>query len=131
MFPISVAHSRIALHCLTIQVIGVCRTPVWSMPVVLTEWEKENDSMNQWSWTFLVRTTKPVFRLGLFLKYGTISQDDFKALTRPYVRSHNVFQGNHGIRARNVHVQCNVTSFCNFNVLCASRRHFAKWRRRL
>ena len=41
--------------------------------------------------TFLARATKPVFWLGLFLKYGTISQYDFKALTRSYVSWPNVF----------------------------------------
>ena len=37
--------------------------------------------MFQWSWTFLAWATKPVFRLGLSLKYGAISQYDFKTLT--------------------------------------------------
>ena len=59
--------------------------------------------VSYWSWTFLVWATKPVFWLGLFLKYGSISQYDFKALTRPYVKWRNVFQGNHCVRARNVH----------------------------
>ena len=48
---------------------------------------------------------RPIFRLGSFQEIGDILQYDFKALTRPCVSWHNVFQGNNRSCARNVHVQ--------------------------
>ena len=60
----------------------------------------------QWVWTILARCGVTSILTGFICN---ISLYNYKALTRPYVKWHNVFQGNYDIRMRIVHAQ-----FCTY-----------------
>ena len=56
----------------------------------------------QWAWTILARCGATSISTGFIYN---ISLHNLKALTRPYVKWRDVFQGNYDVRARIVHGQ--------------------------
>ena len=65
----------------------------------------EENNLQYGAWTFLARCGATSISTGFIYN---ISLYNFKALTRPYVKWRDIFQGNYDVRVRKVHAHLHL-----------------------